>query len=438
MNTFSDFALSVPDILLPKNIDTASWSCIACDQYTQDRNYWKEAEKAASGKPSALNLILPEVYLGDGDKESRIAGIQAAMRRYIDDGLFEEKHGFVYVERTTAFGRMRRGLIAAIDLDRYEWKPFSKALIRATEATIPSRIPPRKAIRSGAPLEVPHIMLLVNDASDSLVGGTGKVVKASGAAPLYSGNLMMKGGSIQGRLVPESSEGVLLSSLEKIAKANTESDGSVFMFAVGDGNHSLATAKAVWDEYKQRLGEEERKTSRVRYALVEIVNIYDAGLTFEPIHRVLFGADAAELILRLTSQFVGEVSECRSSEELENAVKKSRASFGFASTSAGKTSYTLLKTNISSLAVSAFQPVVDDYIAEKAKAGIDITIDYIHGDEETMHLGAQEGTTGILLPPIDKTSFFATIEKNGPLPRKSFSMGEADEKRFYLECRKLF
>ena len=177
MNTFSDFALSVPDILLPKHLDTASWSCIACDQYTQDRNYWKEAEKAAHGKPSTLNLILPEIYLNDGDKESRIAGIQAAMRRYIDEGLFEEKHGFVYVERTTAFGRMRRGLVAAIDLDGYEWKPFSKALIRATEATIPARIPPRKAIRSGAPLEAPHIMLLVNDASDSLVGRTGKPSK---------------------------------------------------------------------------------------------------------------------------------------------------------------------------------------------------------------------------------------------------------------------
>ena len=438
MNTFSDFALSVPDILLPKHLDTASWSCIACDQYTQDRNYWKEAEKAAHGKPSTLNLILPEIYLNDDDKESRIAGIQAAMRRYIDEGLFEEKHGFVYVERTTTFGRMRHGLVAAIDLDDYEWKPFSKALIRATEATIPARIPPRKAIRSGAPLEAPHIMLLVNDASDSLVGRTGKTVKASGASPLYSGNLMMNGGSIKGWLVPESSESAILASLKNIAEANTESDGSVFMFAAGDGNHSLATAKAVWDEYKTSLGEAERKASRVRYALVEIVNIYDQGLTFEPIHRVLFGADAAELILRLTSQFGGEVAQCRSAEELEDAVKKSSSSFGFASTSGGKTAYTLVKTNISSLAVSAFQPVVDDYIAEKTKAGNDITIDYIHGDVETMRLGAQAGTTGILLPPIDKGSFFATIEKSGPLPRKSFSMGEADEKRFYLECRKLF
>ena len=248
----------------------------------------------------------------------------------------------------------------------------------------------------------------------------------------------MNGGSIKGWLVPESSESAILASLKNIAEANTESDGSVFMFAAGDGNHSLATAKAVWDEYKTSLGEAERKASRVRYALVEIVNIYDQGLTFEPIHRVLFGADAAELILRLTSQFGGEVAQCRSAEELEDAVKKSSSSFGFASTSGGKTAYTLVKTNISSLAVSAFQPVVDDYIAEKTKAGNDITIDYIHGDAETMRLGAQAGTTGILLPPIDKGSFFATIEKSGPLPRKSFSMGEADEKRFYLECRKLF
>lgn len=480
MKTFSDFGIAVPDILLPKHVAVESWSCIACDQYTQDRAYWKNVEKNAASKPSAYNLILPEVYLEDGNKAARIAAIKSTMKSYIDDDLFEEKHGFVYVERKTAYGRLRRGLVVALDLDSYEWQPFATSLVRATEATIPSRIPPRKEIRNGAPLETPHIMLLVNDASRTLVEETGNAVKASGAQSMYSGKLMMNGGSISGWLVPESHHGALLHALEKIAAANTAAANmartaramhsathnanaareantahdtnamreaaapveiqadDVFLFAAGDGNHSLATAKAVWDEYKVTLSEEERATSRVRYALVEIVNIYDEGLTFEPIHRVVFGADAAELVLRLSATLGGDVVQCQSQQELEDAVKNSTASFGFVSKTGNGTSYTLLKTTISTLAVSLFQPVVDEYIDEAVRAGKSVSIDYIHGSDEACKLGMQENATGIMLPPIAKDSFFATISACGPLPRKSFSMGEADEKRFYLECRRLF
>ncbi|HAH62185.1 MAG TPA: DUF1015 domain-containing protein [Treponema sp.] len=439
MKTFSDSGILIPDILLPKNIDLKSWSVIACDQYTQDRAYWEKAAVAADGKPSTINLILPEVYLSDSDKEERIARIKTTMQQYIADGVFAPaQHGFIYVERRTAYGRVRHGLVAAVDLETYEWKPFSKSLVRATEATIVERIPPRREIRNGAPLELPHIMLLVNDPERVLVEGTGSMLKADGVPPVYDGDLMLNGGSITGRVVPEKMNGSVLASLDRIAEANTAADGSTFLFAAGDGNHSLATAKAVWDEYKTTLNTGERGTSRVRYALVEIVNIYDTGLTFEPIHRVLFGADTAELIAALKSKLGGSVSECGNAAELENAVKSSAAAFGFVHTEAGKTMYELLSTPVTELAVAHFQPVVDEFIKTGGKSGRKITIDYIHGGGEVMKLGSKPETTGILLPPVDKDSFFATISSRGPLPRKSFSMGEADEKRFYLECRKLF
>ncbi|MFA6857351.1 MAG: DUF1015 domain-containing protein [Treponema sp.] len=439
MKTFSDLGIRIPNILLPKNTDLKSWPVIACDQYTQNRDYWKKVEKNADGKPSTINLILPEVYLNDNDKEKRIAQIKATMQQYITDGVFApEKHGFIYIERRTAYGRLRHGLVTAIDLETYEWKPFSKALIRATEATIVDRIPPRKEIRKNAPLELPHIMLLVNDPAHELIEETGTILKTAGVSPVYDGDLMMNGGHITGWTVPEKINDTVLTSLTRIAQANTASDGSTFLFAVGDGNHSLATAKAVWDEYKTTLSDEERRTSRVRYALVEAVNIYDKGLTFEPIHRVVFGAGTTELITVLRTELGGSVRECSSSEELADKVKKSAASFGFVYSTAGKMSYTLLETPVTELAVARFQPVVDEFIKKENASGKNLTIDYIHGSGETITLGSKQGTTGILLPPVDKDSFFTTISSRGPLPRKSFSMGEADEKRFYLECRKLF
>jgi len=439
MKTFSDLGIRIPDILLPQNTDLKSWPVIACDQYTQDRDYWKKAEKAADGKPSTINLILPEVYLNDSGKEKRIAHIKTAMQQYIADGVFApEIHGFIYVERRTAYGRLRHGLVTAIDLETYEWKPFSKALIRATEATIIDRIPPRKEIRKNAPLELPHIMLLVNDPAHELIEGTGTVLKTAGDAPVYDGDLMMNGGHITGWAVPEKINDTVLASLTRIAQANTAADGSTFMFAVGDGNHSLATAKAVWDEYKTTLSEEERGTSRVRYALVEVENIYDTGLTFEPIHRAVFGAGTTELITALRTELGGSVRECSSAAELAEKVKQSAASFGFVYSTAGKMSYTLLETPVTELAVARFQPVVDEFIQKENASGKNLTIDYIHGSGETIKLGSKPETTGILLPPVDKDSFFTTISSRGPLPRKSFSMGEADEKRFYLECRKLF
>ena len=440
MKKLEDFGMKVPEILLPANVDLSKWSVIACDQYTQDLDYWKRSEAAAAGSPSTLNLILPEVYLGAPDKAERIAKIRQTMKEYLGGGVFAAPfNGFIYIERKTAFGRMRKGLVAQIDLETYEWKPFSKANIRATEATIVDRIPPRKEIRKGAPLELPHIMLLVNDKDDILVGGSGAVAKKN--APIYSGNLMCNGGSITGwGLSSESELAGVTEAVAQIAEKNRAADGSTFLFAVGDGNHSLATAKAVWDEYKQELiaggaAESELAENPVRFALIEVVNIYDKGLTFEPIHRVIFNTDVAGLIKTLAQKLDGTVSEVASAAELDAAVKASWADFGFAyrENGNGAQKYVLLKTGIKELAVSRLQPEIDEFLK-----GSVAEIDYIHGSEEVLKLGERENAVGILLPPIAKDSFFETINGRGPLPRKSFSMGEADEKRFYLECRRLF
>ena len=445
MDCIKEFGLKLPEILLPKNRNLGSWSVIACDQYTQDEGYWKRAEVAAGGNPSTLNLILPEVYLSRPDKADRIARIKQTMADYLAGGVFDaSEREAVYVERTTAFGRVRHGLVIAVDLEDYEWKPMSRALIRATEATIPERIPPRKEIRSGAALESPHIMLLADDPSHSLVEGTGQLAKdlamSRGEAPLYDGDLMLASGHITGWAVKdEAALSHLHEALSSLKEAGRAEDGSVFLFAVGDGNHSLATAKAVWDEYKAKaaLSGEEAENCPVRYALVEIVNIYDSGLTFEPIHRVILGDDVNPdgLIASLEKTLGGKHRDVVGPAELEAAVKVSKASFGFVYIGKdGRQRFTLLETGITELAVSRLQPALDGYLA--GKDGLEL--DYIHGSDEVFRLGGEPGAVSIMLPPIAKDSFFATISGRGPLPRKSFSMGEASEKRFYLECRKLF
>ncbi|QTQ13338.1 DUF1015 domain-containing protein [Treponema parvum] len=447
MEILNKAGIFVPEILLPKNVDTKTWAVIACDQYTQNKDYWKKAKELACGKASTLNMILPEVYLDEPDKNARIQDIRRTMKDYLDNGVFAApKKQFIYTERTTAFGRTRSGLVAAIDLETYDWKPGSKAPIRATEATIASRIPPRMEIRKGAPLEIPHIMLLVNDFEHIFIEEAGRRVKLSGKKPEYSGNLMQNGGSITGWGIDKAED---IQNIEKalkiIAQKNTDPQGSVFLFAVGDGNHSLATAKAVWEEYKKELyekgvPEDEVINSRIRYALVEIVNIYDSGLTFEPIHRVLFNADPQKLILFLQNKLSGTVMECGSAKELKERVKDNSKGehFGMVYTKEGEVKYLDIKTSFKDLLVAGLQPELDLFIGGETKKGIDITIDYIHGSDEVFSLGAKDGVVALLLPPVDKESFFKTIRDRGALPRKSFSMGEADEKRFYMECRRLF
>lgn len=458
MKTFNELGIQIPEILLPSNNNIEKWAVVACDQYTQDKEYWKNVEEITKGNPSSLNIIFPEVYLNEENKQERIAKIKATMKDYLNSSVFaQEKKQFIYLERTTAYNRTRKGLMVAIDLETYEWKPFSKALIRATEATIIDRIPPRMEIRRGANLEMPHIMLLINDKDNDLIEKVGNLVKTK--TPVYDGKLMLNSGSITGWGVCEDTEiNTVLEALNKIAENNIQSDGSTFLFAVGDGNHSLATAKAIWDELKEANGgikaadgtisiPKELENHNARFALVEIVNIYDTGLTFEPIHRVLFNVKPQDLLTTLAEKLNGTVTDFDTAETLENNVKNSVANFGFTYTEDGIQKYKCLSTNITELAVSKLQPALDEFIKNAPNQHIcdengcrlaRPEIDYIHGSAEVFRLGKQENAISILLPPVEKDSFFQTISKTGPLPRKSFSMGEADEKRFYLECRKLF
>lgn len=440
MKNFEKFGIAVPEILLPKKIETETWAVVACDQYTQDREYWTQAEKICAGKNSTLNLILPEVYLNDADKSERITKIKSTMTQYLRQGVFAEaQRQMVYVERTTSYGRTRKGLVVALDLDCYEWKPFSSALVRATEATILERIPPRMEIRRNAPLETPHIMLLANDRHHILIESLGEKIKARSDSPIYSGRLMQEGGSIKGWAVKcEADLDFVNDALEKLYDECADEKGT-FLFAVGDGNHSLATAKSVWEEHKKNLlqngaSDEEIARSPVRYALLEIVNLYDEGLTFEPIHRVIFNSDANLMIEFLQKNLGGEKKEIADAASLKRSVKNSTANFGFAFMENGRKKFVLLETQIKDLAVSRLQPALDEFLKTQNEA----SIDYIHGAQEIFALAEKSAAVGVLLPPVAKESFFKTIAERGPLPRKSFSMGEASEKRFYLECRKLF
>lgn len=444
--TFKKYALSVPDVLLPRDgSDLSRWAVIACDQFTQDHAYWQNVASFAGNNPSTINMILPEVFLEETGRAERLASIRKTMKQYLgstdtttcNTGVFAPPmHGFVYIERKTAYGRTRKGLVVAIDLDAYDWKPDSTALIRATEATIVDRIPPRMEIRRDAPIESPHIMLLVNDPGKIFVEAVGKGVKKQ--KTLYSSNLMCDSGSITGWAV--SSEADLesvASAVRTLAQAGTTADGSCFLFAVGDGNHSLATAKAVWEEFKNahqaeaKAGTIDLENHSARFALVEIVNLYDDGLTFEPIHRVLFGTNTAEVTEYLAKKMGGNIQTVSTEHQMESLVSaKNETRFGFVS----KKTLTLLDTPDSALAVSRLQPVLDGFLALHPA----VKIDFIHGAEEVFRLGKENDTVSILLPPVEKDSFFTTISSGGPLPRKSFSMGEASEKRFYIECRKLF
>jgi len=445
MNIFEKCALRTPDILLPnKSVDLTAWSVIACDQYTQDTDYWSKAAAVAKDCYSTLHMILPEVYLNtfsDEQRKQEIIKIQKTMKDYLAAGVFANPvHSMLYIERKTAYNRLRKGIVTCIDLEKYDWRPDSKAEIRATEATIVERLPPRMEIRQGAALEIPHIMLLVDDPERILIEKIGDSIHSAQATPLYTTQLMLNSGSISGWSLPADCSAYMEKALEKLYQANTGADGSVFMFAVGDGNHSLATAKAVWDAYKRQHGGVQQPDSSIslpnnleadplRYALVEIVNLYDAGLTFEPIHRVIFGADSKQLIDFLQSKLGGKVTSCSDKPELLHKVEHSSASFGFI---AATGELTCLETGMTCLAVSALQPLLDDFIKTH-----NLQIDYIHGSEEAFRIPQNSDAVSLLLPPISKESFFSTIAENGSLPRKSFSMGEASEKRFYLECRKL-
>jgi len=425
--------IEIPSILLPKGIDM-KWPVIACDQFTQDRDYWEKAKIKAEGSPSTLNLIFPEVFLNDAGADEKIKDIHSTMNRYLKEGVFAEPlQGFIYIERDTPYQKKRRGIVAAVDLDQYDWRPQARPLIRCTEGTVAERLPPRMDIRRGAPLELPHVLLLIDDETDSMLAALGE--RAKKAAPIYNTQLMMESGSISGWLLSaEEDISLLAEKLEylKIRSASRYGEGQPYLFAVGDGNHSLAAAKGIWEEYK---ASHPGESHPCRYALVEIENIYDPAIQFEPIHRLAFDIDYEETI-SLLSQLPG-FSSCpiKDLKELDSLCRfppKSPAANRFGIISQDR--YALIETSAPGIATACLQPLLDQYAKNNPHL-----IDYIHDEEELFRLSSSgRPACGILLPPVQKSGLFETTARLGPLPRKSFSMGHSSEKRFYLECRELF
>ena len=408
------------DILLPKaGTDMTKWSVVACDQYTSEPEYWSAVSELVGGAPSTLHIIFPEIYLEDGDGDARIENINANMKKYIESGLFAaSRTKYIYVERTQRNGKIRRGLMGVVDLEEYEYMPGSQSKIRATEGTVLERIPPRVKIRKNANLEIPHIMLLIDDAEKSVIE---PLDAAKGTLELaYDFKLMQDSGSIRGYFVNEAEEARIDAALASLAdeaafskKYNVTGKG-VLQFAVGDGNHSLATAKECWRLVKETLSPDEYDTHPARYALCELVNLHDTSLEFEAIHRVVFDIDAKKMREALSEYY--ELS-ADAEQKFVMITENGAEEIGIANPT-------------SNLTVGSLQKFIDDYL--KANGG---RVDYIHGEDVVNRLGAEPGNAGFILPVISKDSFFPTVICDGALPRKTFSMGDAWDKRFYLEAR---
>lgn len=389
------------DFLIPKTKNLYKWSVIACDQFTSDADYWRQVEQKVGTEPSTLRLVLPEIYL-NGDYGGRIADINATMQKYLQDGIFQEYvDSYVYVERTLLNGDIRRGVVGVVDLENYDVAPDTQTAIRPTERTVLERIPPRKKIRENAALELSHILLLCDDTEDLLLG---YLESNKDKLPLlYDFDLMQGGGHLRGYLVQGEMAKKFAARITRYETKCRERDDNALLYAVGDGNHSLCTAKACYEAEKAGGG----KNLRSRYAMVELENIQDTSQKFEPIHRIVQGTNSTSLLATLS-----EVQGLRI-EGQESLVRVESA-------------------DPSVLAVGVLQEFLDNYLA--ANGG---KIDYIHDDAALIELAKAPNSVGFLLPPIDKNAFFNSIVVGGVLPRKTFSMGHGQEKRYYLEARRI-
>ena len=428
MNTKSCFAPA--HILLPsEQIPLEKWGCIACDQFTSDRDYWQKAEVAAAGSPSTLNMILPEVYLEDGDADARIEKIHATMDDYARNVLTRAVDGFVYVERTEQSGKVRQGLVGMVDLEAYSYRRGEKCTVRPSESTVESRIPPRMKVRTGAALETPHIMMLADDPGCTLIE---PVAAHKAELPkVYEGELMLNGGHIAGWAVEDPAllariDAALqgLGSQEAFDAKYPEARGAKpLTLAVGDGNHSLASAKAYWEELKPTLTPEQRETHPARWCLAEVCNVHSPAIEIEPIHRVLFNVDCGAVLLALITWSDGNMA-------------------GICFGNSKKQSFTLAGPHIANV-LSFEDPVapltvgtIDEFIEYFMARHKEARVDYVH-DEPAVRALTKQGGVGFLLPPFEKSDLFKGIVMGGVLPRKTFSMGHAEEKRYYIECRKI-
>ena len=407
------FGIHPADILLPApGTDQKKWAVVACDQFTSDAAYWQKVEEEVGNAPSALRIVYPEIYLSEGEK--RIPPIRKAMEEYVENGVLAPlvKDGFVLVERETESGR-RIGLVAAVDLEDYDFTPGTKAPIRATEGTILSRIPPRVKIREGALLESPHVMLLMDDPKDQVLGKL--YAGRDSLKKVYDTELMAGGGTLKGWAVEgDEQKNALYAALRQL---NEDCQG--FLFAVGDGNHSLATAKACWENKKAALSPAQQKNDPARYALVEIVNLHSPALSFEPIHRMVFRADGQQMMLDFAAYVREKGMSTQPGEDITFLFEGK--SYGLSVKNAGNM-----------LPVAILQPFLDQYLQQNKVC----EIDYIHEADLVEKMSVDQGT-GILLTAIEKSSLFPGIVSGGVLPRKTFSMGHGHEKRYYMECRKI-
>ena len=412
------------DILLPQNCDLTKWSVVACDQYTSQNDYWERVAQTVGDAPSTLKLILPESQLEDGHFEEHVADINRTMDAYLDQGLFRTlPNALIYVERWLDNKKLRRGLMGVVDLECYDYNAGSSSLIRATEGTVITRLPPRVAVRRNASLELPHIMVLVDDPDKQLIEHL--TYETDRMEEVYDFDLMERGGHITGYLLPEDLQADVCEILNTLARPHDfarkyDAKGKpVLLFAIGDGNHSLAAAKAAYEEKKQNTPQEQWADLPSRYALVELVNLHDESLEFEPIHRVCFDVDADELMKDFLAAYPGAHYGDGDGHTITYVFD----------TEVGK--ITIPKPT-AQLPVGTLQEFLDQWMQTHSGR-----IDYVHGDDVTWELGRKPGNIGFLLPAMGKDELFKTVIFDGALPRKTFSMGEAHDKRFYLEARKI-
>ena len=421
---FDGLAFRPADILLPQNCDYTKWSVVACDQYTSQPEYWQEVEELVGSAPSTLRLILPESCLDGPSVETDIMEVNNTMTRYLREERFRTlPASLIYVERRLDNLRLRRGLVGMVDLEQYDYEPGAEAQVRATEGTVMARIPPRVAVRKNAPLELPHVMLLADDPEKTVLEPLS--ARKDQMEKVYDFDLMERGGHIAGWRLDGESMALVAAALRKLADPAAfrarygVEDKPVLLFAVGDGNHSLATAKECYERQKKLTPREQWDSLPARYALCELVNLHDASLEFEPIHRVVFGVEPERVVEELLSALPGAYR----GEGDGHVLRFSHAG--------GKGAVTVPRPE-AQLEVGTLQPFLDAYVKEHGGS-----IDYIHGADVARDLAARPGNIAFLLPAMGKEQLFPTVIRDGVLPRKTFSMGEAHDKRFYLEARKI-
>lgn len=428
-----------PHLLLPRaDVDLHRWCVIACDQYTSDAGYWARVAGQVGDAPSTLKLVFPEVFLGRADKGERVERIQATMRRYLAEGLLCDHAGAVLVERTLPDGRVRRGLMLELDLEHYDHASTSISLIRPTEGTMLERIAPRVGVRQGAELELPHILVLIDDPQCTVIEPL--AAQRARLKLLYDTPLMQGGGRVAGLALDANAQAHMAQALQALsdgpafaARHGLPPDTPPMLFAMGDGNHSLATAKACWDRIKDAAGSDHP----ARWALVEVENIHDPALAFSPIHRLLVGV-AGEIRHALAAHFgarlrIVDQPNAAAMRAALSALSRSQHAAGLVQPGGRHALVVVTDVPAEQLDVATFQGFVDALLAQGGAR----EVDYVHGDDALAQLASAEGCAGLHLATLGKSELIGRVARYGPLPRKSFSMGEADEKRFYLEARRI-